>query len=56
MQILLVVILFFLLAFVGLAIGVILRNKSLRAGCGGPGKGDCREGSCSCREGAGKPR
>lgn len=45
---LLLVLFFFLLAFAGLAIGVVLRNKSLRGGCGGSGKGDCKEGSCSC--------
>lgn len=51
MTTLLLVLCFFLLAFAGLAVGVILRNKQLRGGCGGPGKGDCKEGSgsCSCK-------
>jgi len=46
----------FILAFAGLATGVILRNKSLRGGCGGPGKGDCKEGSGSCSCKGEKPR
>jgi hypothetical protein len=52
MTTLLFVLVFFLLAFAGLAIGVILRKKSLRGGCGGPTKGDCKEksGSCSCKD------
>jgi hypothetical protein len=44
----LLVLFFFLLAFAGLALGVILRKKSLRGGCGGPAKRDCKEGSCAC--------
>jgi hypothetical protein len=41
-----------LLAFAGLALGVILRKKKLRGGCGGPAQGDCQEssGSCSCKD------
>ncbi|MDZ4185552.1 MAG: hypothetical protein U1D97_11310 [Desulfuromonadales bacterium] len=52
MTTLLLVLFFFLLAFAGLAIGVILRNKRLRGGCGGPAQGDCKEGSgsCSCKD------
>ena len=48
MKTLLLVLCLFLLAFAGLALGVILRKKSLRGGCGGPAKGDCKEGTCSC--------
>ncbi|MDO9079290.1 MAG: hypothetical protein Q7U44_00705 [Desulfuromonadales bacterium] len=48
MTTLLLVLFFFLLAFAGLAIGVILRKKSLRGGCGGPTQGACKEGSCAC--------
>ena len=48
MKILFLVLGLFLLAFAGLALGVILRNKRLRGGCGGPATGDCKEGSCSC--------
>lgn len=52
MTTLLLVLFFFLLAFAGLALGVMLRNKRLRGGCGGPAKGDCKEGSdsCSCKD------
>lgn len=52
MKTLLVVLFFFLLAFAGLAIGVMLRRKKLRGGCGGPTQGDCKEGSgsCSCKD------
>lgn len=52
MKTLLVVLCLFLLAFAGLATGVILRNKRLRGGCGGPAKRDCKEGSdsCSCKD------
>ena len=52
MTMLLLVLFFFLLAFAGLALGVILRKKSLRGGCGGAGQGDCKEssGSCSCKD------
>lgn len=53
---LLFVLILFLLAFAGLSIGIILRNRSLRAGCGGAGKGDCKEGGCSCRDGQEKSR
>jgi hypothetical protein len=55
MKTLLLVLALFLLAFAGLAIGVILRRKSLRGGCGGPAKGDCKEGTCSCERDE-KPR
>ena len=48
MMILLLVLGLFLLAFAGLAVGVMLRRKKLRGGCGGPAKGDCKEGTCSC--------
>lgn len=48
MKTLLLVLCLFLLAFAGLALGVILRKKRLRGGCGGPAKGDCKEGSCTC--------
>jgi hypothetical protein len=48
MKTLLLVLGLFLLAFAGLAIGVILRKKRLRGGCGGPAQGDCKEGSCTC--------
>ena len=52
MKTILPVLVLFLIAFVGLSLGVILRNKSLRGGCGGPAKGDCKEksGSCSCKD------
>jgi len=52
MKTILLVLFFFLLAFVGLAIGVLFGNKRLRGGCGGLGKGDCKEksGACSCKD------
>lgn len=56
MIILLLVLLLFLLAFAGLATGILLRRKSLRGGCGGPGKGDCKESSCACSDNDEKPR
>lgn len=56
MKILLLVIGLFILAFAGLAIGVILRKKSLRGGCGGPAQGDCQENSCTCAGKDEKPR
>ena len=56
MKTLLLVLGLFLLAFAGLAIGVILRKKTLRGGCGGPAKGDCKESSCACSGKDEKPR
>lgn len=50
MKILLLVLLFFLLAFAGLATGVLLRRKRLRGGCGGPGTGDCKKERCTCAD------
>jgi hypothetical protein len=56
MKTLLLVLGLFLLAFAGLALGVILRTKSLRGGCGGPAHGDCQESSCACSGTDEKPR
>jgi hypothetical protein len=48
MKTLLLVLCLFLIAFAGLALGVILRKKRLRGGCGGPANGVCKEGCCTC--------
>lgn len=56
MKTLLLVLCLFLLAFAGLAVGVILRKKSLRGGCGGTAQGDCQESSCTCSGKDEKPR
>lgn len=45
----LIVLLLFLLAFLGMAAGVIMGRRSLRGGCGGSRqKSDCRETACHC--------
>ncbi len=45
----LAVLLFFLLAFAGMALGVILGRKGLRGDCGSAHtKGDCKKSECRC--------
>lgn len=52
MTITLIVLLLFLLAFVGLALGVIMGRRGLRGGCGGvPTKDVCKKSECHCSGG-----
>lgn len=45
----LIVLLLFLLAFLGMAAGVIMGRRRLRVGCGGGRqKSDCKESKCHC--------
>lgn len=45
----LIVLLLFLLAFLGMAAGVIMGRRSLRGGCGGSRQtNNCRENTCHC--------
>ncbi|MHB8121634.1 MAG: (Na+)-NQR maturation NqrM [Desulfuromonadaceae bacterium] len=49
MTLTLAVLLLFLLAFVCMALGVIMGRKGLRGGCGSvPAKGDCNKSECHC--------
>lgn len=52
----LAVLLLFLLAFVCMALGVIMGRRGLRGGCGSDQvKGDCKKNECHCSGGrAGK--
>ena len=54
MTLILVVLLLFLLAFVCMALGVIMGRRGLRGGCGSgsvPAKGDCNKSECRCSGG-----
>jgi hypothetical protein len=49
---LLMVLLLFLLAFLGMAAGVVMGRRSLRGGCGsGHQKSDCKSAECQCSAG-----
>ena len=50
MKVFFVVLIFFLLAFSGLAAGLLLRRKGLRGGCGSAPDSD---GKCQCKTNAG---
>ncbi|MHB8058235.1 MAG: hypothetical protein ACYDHC_10120 [Desulfuromonadaceae bacterium] len=52
MTTLLMVLLLFLLAFTGMAAGVVMGRRSLRGGCGsGHQKSDCKKSECQCSAG-----
>lgn len=56
MKTILIVLLLFLLAFLGMAVGVIMGRRTLRRGCGSvtETKSDCKKSECDCSEG--KPK
>ena len=55
MTTLLMVLLLFLLAFLGMAAGVVMGRRSLRGGCGsGHKKSDCKKNECDCSGGLSK--
>lgn len=51
MKVYLVVLIFFLLAFSGLAAGLLLKRKGLRGGCGSAPEAG---GKCQCKTNAGE--